>query len=75
MTKPRRKVLPPRTPAQLERLRLWTMPIVTRVVPGKTWGGRLISHTELPTGGRRLFKLDEEDLSLLGFIDTERETE
>ena len=42
--------------------------MVTRVIPGKSWGGRLITHTELPTEGRRVFRLDEDDLAALGLL-------
>ena len=53
---------------------MWTAPFTTRIIPGKSWGGRLITHTELPTEGRRLFKLDDEDLTLLlGNMDVDRE--
>ena len=65
----KRKALPPRTPAQEARRRMLLAPIAIRSISGKSWGGRLITHTDPPTEGWRLFTLDEEDLVALGLLD------
>lgn len=65
----KRRILPPRTPEQEARRRMLLAPIAIRSISGKSWGGRLTTHTDLPTEGRQLFTLDDEDLVALGLLD------